>query len=623
MEIPPNLSTDLSWMAEHRHDEPLTPAQEAATAAATETILNCYLREGGEWRPVVAASAPDLAEEGGDYLAVLPFSDERSFVIVGVRHLSATHRHRFCVPAKIVMANGKPWAVTLDTLSGMLADALGDTGLDDEPTAAGSRGPDPTFLLSRIRESVATVSSFLEARADQIDALWSAGAMSFIASEQALLLGPMAHPTAQSRWEMSPEQVAAYAPETEAQFALQWLAVDPGLVEHDSATETPAPQLTERLLRDDPAVDGAALDAKLEGLGERVLLPVHPWELEHLRGQDTVASLIAEGLIVELGELGSAVTATTAVDTVYNAAWPWQLKFSLHVQMTDGMRLTRPAQLRRAVEAARLAQTEIGEAAAQIAPDLVLLQDPAYLAIRYNDVPVDGLSVLLRENRWPAGFDADVSALEVLLQDHPFGGRSRLAQIVARLAEESGRSEAEVAREWFGRYLEVVVVSLLALYLELGLAIQTDRQNTLLELDGGWPARAVVRDGQGFRHRAVAHDDIAAAVPGIGEDSEAILPEGLADETRLVSYPILGNALAVVNALGIAGLVDEMVLLGDLRQLLERERGRERERRYPATLLDRLIDGEGWLTKADLRTRLHNQEDMYVKIPNPLLGVKR
>jgi len=620
MDNPPKLYQDFSWVAEDAAREPITPAQEAATTAAIEALLNCYLREGGEWRPVPAASAPEFAEEGDEYLAVIPFADERSFVIAGVRHLSPTHRHRFRMPVKIVMAGGKPWAVSLDTLAGMLTDALGDTGLDDDPSAPGSRGPDPTFLLSRMRESVATVTSFLDARAGEIDELWSADPMSFIASEQALLLGQMAHPTAQSRWEMSAEQVTSYAPETEAQFALQWLAVDPGLVEHDSATGIPAPQLVEKLLRDDPAVDGAALDAKLEGLGERVLLPVHPWELEYLRGQDNVAALLSEGLIVELGELGSAVTPTTSVDSVYNAEWPWQLKFSLHVQMTGEMRLTREKELRRAVEAARLAQTEIGEAAAQIAPELVFLQDPAYLAVRHNDVEIDGLSVLLRENRWPADSGADVSALEVLLQDHPHGGRSRLAQIVARAAEESGRSEAEVAREWFGRYLDVMVVSLLRLYVELGLVVQTDRQNTLLELAGGWPARGVLRDSQGFQHRATAHDDIAAIVPGIGEESGAILPEALADE-RLVTYPILGNALGVVNALGIAGVVDEMVLLGDLHELLTRER--QRGGRYPATLLDRLLDDAWWPTNADLLTRLHNGGDMYVKIPNPLHGVKR
>jgi siderophore synthetase component len=568
-------------------------AHEAAADAAAETLLNCYLREGGAWRPVAARDVPELAEEGDEYLAVMPFPSERTMLLAGIRHLSPTHRHRFRLPVKVAMAGGAPWAVSLDTLAGMLADELGDTGLGDELSGPGSRGPDPTFLLSRVRQSVAAASSFLRAREDEIDALFSAEPLSFIASEQASLLGDLAHPTTKSRWEMSPEQVEAYAPETAARFALRWLAVDPALVEHDSAAGAPAPQLTERLLRDDPAVDDAALDAALEGLGERVLLPVHPWELEHLRAQADVASLLAEGLVVDLGELGSAVTPTSSVRTVYNPEWPWQLTFSLHVHLTDAMALAQPGELERAVDAARLLGGEVGEQAAQLAPQLVLLSDPAYLAVRHNGALVEGLSVQLRENRWRGDSDADVSAVGILAQDHPYGGASRLAQIVASLAADGGRDEEEVAREWFGRYCEVVIASLVRLHLGVGLAIDADQRTMLLELDGGWPARAVLREGHGYLEPGA---DTGAAI-------EALVP------------------VAVINALGVAGLVSEELLLGDLKELLERER--ERGGRYPTTLLDRLLDEPTWRCDAPLRRRLEDKEGLFATIANPLHQLER
>jgi siderophore synthetase component len=564
-------------------------AREAAADAAAETLLNCYLREGGVWRPVLAADVPDLTEEGDTYLAVMPFPSERTMLLAAIRHLSPIHRHRFRLPVKVAMAGGTPWPVSLDTLAGMLADELGDTGLGDELSAPGSRGPDPTFLLSRVRQSVAAAGSFLRAREDEIDALWSSEPLSFIASEQASLLGDMAHPTTKSRWEMSPEEVEAYAPETAARFALRWVAVDPALVEHDSGAGADAPELTERLLRDDPAVDTAALDAALEGLGERVLLPVHPWEFEHLRDQANVAALIDEGLVVDLGELGSEVTPTSSVRTVYNGDWPWQLTFSLHVRMTDDMPLARAQVLERAVDAARQLAGEVGEQAAEIAPQLVLLPDPAYLAVRHNGALV--LSVQLRENRWRSGSDADVSAVGILAQDHPYGGASRLAQIVARLAAEAGRSEEEVAREWFGRYLDVVVAPLVRLHLGLGLAIDADQQAMLLELDGGWPARAILRDGHGYLEPGA---DAGAAI-------EALVP------------------LGVINALGVAGFVSEQVLLGDLKALLERER--ERGGRYPATLLDRVLNEPTWRCEAPLRRRLEDKDDLFITIANPLHGL--
>jgi siderophore synthetase component len=613
---------------ETKPEETTARAHDAAVGAATETMLNCYMREGGEWRPVPAEDVPDLAKPGDTHLAALPFEDLRAMLLVGITHLSPTHRHRFRMPIEVAVAGGNPVAVTLDTVAGMLVDQLGDHGLGDDPVGADRVGPDPTAVLNRMRASIRAVSAFLAARDAEIDDLWSAAPLSFIDSEQAQLLGHMLHPTPKSRTEMGDEQLLAYAPETSAQFQLHWLAVDAGLVEHDSATGTPAPELAERLLRDDPAVDAAALDAALEGLGERVLIPAHPWELQHLRVKDkVVAALLDDGQIVDLGPLGSPVTPTTSVRTVYNADWPWQLKFSLHVRVTNSLRVIPPRELRRSVEAARLLQTEVGDRAAQIAPDFVMLQDPAYLAVRHGGQVIEGLSVILRDNRWRADSDADVSSLTTLCQDHPYGGRSRLGQIIAAIAERDGREQGDVAGEWFKRYADVVLVPLVRLDLELGLCMEPHQQNVLLELEDGWPARGIYRGSQSSFHRAAAHDDLAAIAPEIAE-SESVFPEALADQ-RLVHYLFFNNALGVINALGVAGAIDELTLLGDLKALLESER--ERGGRYPATGLGRLLDDATWSSKGNLLTRMHDTDEVagdiaghasYVKILNPLHGVR-
>ena len=580
---------------------PQTPGFDAAVRAVTEAVLNCYTREGGEWRPLPAATLPDLAAEGDEYVAVFPFPEDRTAVLAGIRHLSPTHRHRFRTPAQIAMAGGEPWAISLETLMSMFADELGETHAGPEMTSRDKRGPDPTLLLSRIRQSVAAIATALDARAEQVEQLWNADPLRFIDAEQAGFIGHMVHPTALSRWGMEPDDLTAYAPERQASFALQWLAVDPSLVEQDSATGTSAAELTERLLREDPAVDAAALDARLAGLGERVLLPVHPWEFAHLRDRAPVSTLLEEGLIVDLGELGSPVSPTTSMRTVYNGDWPWQLTFSLHAHMTDEMRLTPIAELEDAVAAAR-AFDEHADAAREVAPQLELLQDPAYLALSRDGTPIAGLSVQLRENRWGADSETDVSTVGVLVQDHPFGGQSRLAQIVARLAERSGRLVEDVAREWFAHYAEVAVLPLLRLGTRLDLTIATDQRNTLLELEDGWPVRCVLRETHGSRQQA-AHDEIAATGPGLGEG------------------PFLDNALSVINALGVAGHVEEIVLLADLKALLQRER-EAAVSEAATTLLGRLLDDATWPCRANMRTRMHNDVDRFVQIPNPLHGVR-
>ena len=579
---------------------PQTPGFDAALRAVTEAVLNCYTREGGEWRPLPASTLAGLADKDDQFVAVMPFPEERTAILAGIRHLSPTHRHRFRTPAQIAMAGGEPWAISLETLMSMLADELGETHAGAEMTSREMRGPDPTLLLSRIRQSVSAIGTALDERADEVDALWSAAPLSFAESEQAALIGHMVHPTALSRWGMDPDDLAAYAPERQASFALRWLAVDPSIVEQDSATDTSAAELTERLLREDPAVDGAALDAALADLGARVLMPVHPWELAYLRDRQPVSGLLEEGLIVDLGELGGEVTPAASMHTVYNGDWPWQLTFSLHAHITDEMRLTPIAELERDVAAAR-AFAEQAAAAGEVAPELTLLQDPAYLAVSRDGVPVAGLSVQLRENRWAADFTADVSAVEVLVQDHPFGGESRIAQIVAGLAHSSGRPPDEVAREWFGRYASVAILPMLHLCRRLSLSIETDQLNTLLELEDGWPGHVVLRETNSGPQTHAAHDETAPTGPGLGEG------------------PFLDNALSVINALGVAGHVEEIVLLADLKAMLERERkGPE----GASALLDRLLDDATWPCRANMRTRMHNDVDRFVQIPNPLHGVR-
>ena len=112
--------------------------------------------------------------------------------------------------------------------------------------------------------------------------------------------------------------------------------------------------------------------------------------------------------------------------------------------------------------------------------------------------------------------------------------------------------------------------------------------------------RAVLRDAHAALVGQAAHDDIAVGGAGIGEG------------------PFLDNALAVINALGVAGAIDEIELLGDLKALLQRQHDRADD---AATLLHRLLSAPTWPCRAQMRTRL-NEEATYIQIPNPLHGVR-
>lgn len=580
----------------------------AAVSAATETLLNCYIRETRAWHL------------DGETL-VIPLPNVGVELRAKLRYLSLTERHRYDLPVEVVVGSRRsPLGFT--ALAGLLLDAL--DAMDASPGAGTS-----TTLAARMLESLHTVAGFLQLRQDDIDRLWSADPLGFLESEQALLLGHPLHPTPKSREPMTPHDRARYSPEAKGRFPLRWLAVTPDAVRHASATGTPASVHSRELATSCGLPDLAELGAPPDG----VLLPAHPWELAHLRNHPETAELFESGVVVDLGAFGGPVGATTSVRTVYRADWPWQLKFSLHVRVTNSERVTLPKELDRAVEAARLWRTEIGTAATRIAPAFACIHDPAYLTVVHDSQVVNGFSVLLRENPWMPGSPgsdargaaADVSSLTSLCQDHPFGGPSRLARIVHRLASRERRPAVEVGQEWFARFLDVAVVSLVRLYLDLGLCFEPHQQNTLLELGGdGMPERCLYRDSQGYFHRELAHDDLCRVIPQLGEATESVFPEALADE-RLVYYPFVNLTLGVIDALGSGGCADEATLLSDLRRCLEAERAKES--RYPPTLLDRLLDASEWPCKANLRTRLYDMDELvgdiasqsvYVTIPNPL-----
>lgn len=615
---------------------------DAAAGAATETLLNCFVRETQSWRiedKTLAIALPNLGVE----------------LRARLQHESLVGRHRYELPVELTMGRasagssadetvgagvgelgtGLQTPIGFSALAGLLLDHLDHLNRLD---SMGGGGPAPgslksTTLLARMLESLHNVTDFLRFRRDDIDRLWSPNPLGFLQSEQALLLGHPLHPTPKSRQPMTRPERDRYSPETQGSFPLHWLAVAPDSVKHASATGTPATAHCRELAE-------ACGVPELKGLPKRVLLPGHPWEVAHLRRQPDTAELFDSGAIVDLGTFGNPVSPTTSVRTVYREDWPWQLKFSLHVRVTNSMRVSLPKELDRAVEAARLWQTEVGVAAERVAPSFRCIHDPAYLTVLHEGRVLNGFSVLLRENPWKTDRAKEsssaggtkphphhnVSCVTSLCQDHPFGGPSRLARIVHALAARQHRPVTEVGEEWFARFLDVAVVSLVRLYLELGLCFEPHQQNTLLELDqDGVPVRCLYRDSQGYFHRELAHADLCRVIPRLGEASESIFPEALADE-RLVYYPFLNLTLGVIDALGAGGCADEAVLLARLRACLEAERARDT--RYPPTLLDRLLDDEEWPCKANLRTRLHDMDELvgdianqsvYVRVPNPFL----
>ncbi|MEV4559763.1 IucA/IucC family protein [Kitasatospora sp. NPDC049285] len=568
--------------AGHPVPDPLLDPDPAVAAehAATESLLRCWARE-------TAAPRPD----GG--VLRIPVLGGAAQLSAPVAHWSACGWHRFGPATVSTGADEHP--VDAVTVAALVAGATGR--------------PEPgqlADLTARVADSVGRTAEILAHRRS----ISTAPADPFLRAEQSLLLGHPLHPTPKSRDGLGPAQSAAYSPELHGSFKLHWWAVDRSLLAADSATGTPAEQLTAELY-------GRAVPAGT------AVLPLHPWQARELALRPAVAELLDAGLLRDLGQHGEPWHPTSSVRTVCRPGTPWMLKLSLGLRITNSRRENLRKELHRGAEVHRLLTAGLAKRWHAAHPGFDIVRDPAWIGVDHPALgDPNGLDTVLRQQPFtPADRALCVAGL---VAEQPIGRlTSQLANILGELAARTGRPGPTVATEWFLRYLDAVVLPILWLDGQAGIALEAHQQNSLVLLDAeGWPTGGRYRDNQGYYFRASHTDRLHARLPELGARSDTFVPDAVADE-RFAYYLGINHVLGLIGAFGSQRLADEQVLLAALRRFLSGEAARATGSTLPAHLLD----APTLRCKANLLTRLHGLDELvgpvetqsvYVEIDNPV-----
>ncbi|WP_030235322.1 IucA/IucC family protein [Streptomyces sp. NRRL S-455] len=624
------------------HPDPNTAAQ----AAAVETLLRCWVRETNQPAP-------------RDNLLRISLPSSGTGLLVPVRYWSPTGWHRFGMPRLADAPEHAPPAdaVTVAALlsreaskgafdtrgasgtgTGHAADISvsqaadgGVTSPSGPPVVEANGFDDGVVLPAGVADSLRRAAVFVRDRREHpVD-----GPDLFLSAEQALVLGHPLHPTPKSREGLSESEARLYSPELRGSFPLHWMAVAPSALATDSAwTERGRP------------VAAARLTARLAGPGLPLpdgytLLPLHPWQAREIRHRPKTAALLNSGLLRDLGTHGTPWHPTSSVRTVYRTGAPAMLKLSLGLRITNSRRENLRKELHRGVEVHRLLRSGLAQQWRAAHPGFDIVRDPAWLAVDGLDgAPLAGLNVVIRHNPFSPSDDvlcvAGLVSPRPCSQARPEGApchpephdpapRSRLGEVVTRLARRTGRPREAVATEWFLRYLEHVVRPVLWLDAEVGIALEAHQQNTLLLLDtDGWPTGGRYRDNQGYYFRESRRADLDARLPGIGEQSDTFVRDEVADE-RFAYYLAVNNVLGLIGAFGSQRLADERLLLAAFRRFLGGVASGPARLRTPLPAL--LLDSPVLRCKANLLTRLHGLDELvgpvdtqsvYVTIANPL-----
>ncbi|WP_093720553.1 IucA/IucC family protein [Streptomyces sp. DI166] len=574
-------------------------------------MLRCWVREAGLAAPTTGTLHIPLPASG-------------TALIAPVHYWSPTGWHRFGLPRLEGAPEQSPPADAV-TVAALLARETPGAG----PRPPAAHALDGADLVARVADSVRRTALFISDRRKRP----ADGPDLFLSAEQALVLGHPLHPAPKSREGVSDSEARLYSPETRGSFPLHWIAIAPSVLATDSAwTErgrpVPAPHLT----------------ARLAGPGLRLpdtyaALPLHPWQFRDIRNRPETAALFDAGLLRDLGPHGAPWHPTSSVRTVHRSGAAAMLKLSLGLRITNSRRENLRKELHRGVEVHRLLRTGLASKWQTAHPGFDIVRDPAWIAVDGPDgAPLSGLDVVIRHNPFhPA---ADVSCVAGLVSPrpqtalpsavgcHPQTGpvwRSRLADVVTRLAARSGRPRGAVSVEWFLRYLEHVVRPVLWLDAEAGVALEAHQQNTLLLLDpDGWPTGGRYRDNQGYYFRESRREELDARLPGIGQHSDTFVTDDVTEE-RFTYYLAINNVFGLIGAFGSQGLADERLLLAAFRRFLgDVSRGSAPLR---TSLPAHLLDSPTLRCKANLLTRLHGLDELvgpvdtqsvYVTIANPL-----
>ncbi|WP_327373778.1 iron transporter [Streptomyces sp. NBC_01216] len=582
---PAGHAAPSSGAPEDHLDDP--DPRRAADLAATENLLRCWVRE----RNLPAPASATLR---------VPLDASGTALQVPVIHWSLTGWHRFGAPAlEGLPATAPPVdAVTVAALLGR------ETGRSEG-----------TELVGRVADSVLRTAEFITARRRRPNP----GPESdlFLTAEQSLLLGHPLHPTPKSREGLSETETHRYSPELHGSFPLHWAAVDRAVLVTDSAwTEQGRPVSAEQLSTG--LAEGLAIPPGT------VPLPLHPWQARELLHRPAVASLLDAGLLHDLGAHGAPWHPTSSVRTVHRPGSRAMLKLSLGVRITNSRRENLRKELHRGVEVHRLLRTGLVDQWQAAHPGFDIVRDPAWLAVDTQDgAPVPGLDVMIRHN--PFGAADDAVCVAALTAPRPWPGatrmRSRLADLVTRLAARTGRPTAAVSAEWFLRYLDQVVRPVLWLDGTAGVALEAHQQNTLVLLSPeGWPIGGRYRDNQGYYFRESRREELEKRLPGIGGVSDTFVSDRVTDE-RFAYYLGINNVLGLIGAFGAQGLADERILLAGFRQFLGSATA------LGSPLPHRLLEAATLRCKANLLTRVHGLDELvgpvdtqsvYVTITNPL-----
>ena len=319
--------------------------------------------------------------------------------------------------------------------------------------------------------------------------------MTFIEAEQSLLFGHLTHPTPKSRQGILDWKSSMYSPELKGECQLHYFRAHKSIVSEKSLLQDSTTAMIKKELKNDEKVGQEFIEEYCQEDAD-IINSNYLLQAEWLLHQSYVQNWMNQGVLEYIGPVGKCYMATSSLRTLYHPHSKYMFKFSFPVKVTNSMRINKLKELESGLEGKEILNTKIGEVLEKF-PGFDFICDPAFITLKYG-AQESGFEVIIRENTFYSENENDATLIAGLVQDAIPGEKTRLANIIHRLADLEGRSCEEVSLEWFRRYMNISLKPMVWMYLRYGVALEAHQQNSVVQLKDGYPVKFYFRDNQGF-----------------------------------------------------------------------------------------------------------------------------
>lgn len=555
------------------------------TDVAAQCFLNALLRETQDWQLLPGALPDEPAQ------IHFPLSGSQALHIA-LRYFSPTQHHHYQFPARLTGTdNDRGEEIDFARLVQLVL---------AKPAVKGALGDDVIARFAgRVLESHAHTWQAIDLRHD-----WAClrdKPLNFAQAEQALLVGHAFHPAPKSHEPFNETEARRYLPDFASRFPLRWFAVDKTCVAGESLSLT----LRTRLLR---FAAQSAPELLSHFTDDRWLVPMHPWQAEHLLSQAWCQTLAKSGLLTDLGEAGARWLPTSSSRSLYSESNSDMIKFSLSVRLTNSVRTLSVKEVKRGIRLARMAQTPRWQSLQARYPTMRVMQEDGWVGLRDAQGEIQEESLMaLRVNLLFDAPETQTNVLVSLTQAAPDGGDTLLAAAVRRLSQRLSLPPEQAARCWVQAYCDRVLLPLFSAEADYGLVLLAHQQNILVEMQEDLPVGLLYRDCQGS-----AFTDGAAE--WLAEEGELSAENRFSEAQLLRYFPyylLVNSTLAVTAALGAAGFDSEANLMALVRDALAQLRVTARDTRC----LDYVLDSRHWNCKGNFFCYLHDHNENTIVDP--------